>query len=72
MTEKVKSNLQKLLEELGWKFLTNIGKPNDLPANHEEAMYLKSLRKKYDSVSICEAFDIEGNPLDYMRAVYVR
>lgn len=84
MAEKVKSDLQKRLEAEGWEFLTNDnsnrvgGVVFGSLGSEEHSLSDGFLRKKYldkksfPDVHVADAYDVHGNPLPTMRAVYVK
>lgn len=80
--KEVKSELQKKLESQGWRFLTN----EDPEAEHydDEGFYLeydstpeadllmRYIKKGFNKVKVTDAYDIHGNHIPIMRAVYVK
>ena len=81
--KKIKSKLQKSLEEKGWEFLTNESikfawdkkgnpQPRFSPRSDEEIKLDYSQREAFKEVKIEKAYDIYGNALPEMRAVYVK
>lgn len=71
MTEKkqiVKSVLQQMLEREGWKFITNL---EVYTFNND---YVPHLQRQYgpQNVTVRDAYDIFGNRIKDIRAVYVK
>lgn len=63
-----KSRLELRMEKQGWRLLTNISGELDI----EGAQTLAKIREKYGQIRVFEnAYDSEGNPLLYMKAVYI-
>ncbi|MBU0894211.1 MAG: hypothetical protein KKF48_03680 [Nanoarchaeota archaeon] len=78
---KVKSELQKKLENQGWKFLTNDDpyrgerhgfNPSFFRLKTDLDLEQKYLDGGFKEVYITDAFDINGNPIPSYRAIYVK
>ena len=86
MTEKIKSVLQRTLETQGWEFLTNVATEYDckydeklgymsfrrvVPKSDYEIRTEFLSRPSFQDVKIAADYDVDANPINKMRAVYV-
>ncbi|MCW8966685.1 MAG: hypothetical protein OQK82_08390 [Candidatus Pacearchaeota archaeon] len=86
MKDKIKSKLQKELESQGWIFLANEDVKVSLYYHNDDEFILEhdliqktdgKLKEEYmergfSEVRIADAYDIHGNYISCMRAIYVK
>ncbi|OGH57063.1 MAG: hypothetical protein A2186_00550 [Candidatus Levybacteria bacterium RIFOXYA1_FULL_41_10] len=74
---KSKSSLQTTLEAEGWEFLTNNDRYNGKywdpdPKKNDFAIISAFKDRGFKEVKVTDAYDINGRPINYMQAIYVK
>lgn len=67
----VKSETQKKLEADGWELLNHESLNWNIKHESDEKRQ-EYLKRQFKDVMIAEAHDINGNPIKYLKAVYVK